>query len=154
MSDLCELYQDAILDHHKKPRNFRALDGVCCHAEGNNPLCGDRITVYLELDGDVVQDIAIQGSGCAIFMAAASMMTESLKGQTRAQAEALGRMFHELVTGATPPAAERDESAPRLGQLAVFAGVRAFPARVKCATLPWHTFDAALAGEAKTVTTE
>lgn len=154
MSDLRELYQEVILDHHKKPRNFRALDGASCRAEGDNPLCGDHVTVYLELEGDVVKDIGIQGSGCALCMAAASMMTERLKGKTRAEAEALGRVFHELVTGEPPPVAEKEESAPGLGELAVFAGVREFPVRVKCATLPWHTFSAALAGEGTIVTTE
>jgi nitrogen fixation NifU-like protein len=154
MPDLRELYHEVILEHHRKPRNFRALDGASCRAEGDNPLCGDRVMVYLLLEDDVVKDIGIQGSGCAICMAAASMMTESLKGKTRADAETTCRVFHELVTGAPRPVAETDEPAPGLGELAVFAAVREFPVRAKCAALPWHTFGAALAGDGETVTTE
>jgi nitrogen fixation NifU-like protein len=149
MSDLRELYQEVILDHQKKPRNFRAQDGAR-HVEGYNPLCGDRVTVYVRLDGDVVRDVSFQGSGCAISTASASMMTESLKGKTRAEAEALFRSFHELVTG-TP---NEPAGAEALGKLAVFSGVREFPVRVKCATLPWHTFHAALGGDDKPVSTE
>jgi nitrogen fixation protein NifU and related proteins len=148
--DLRELYQTVILDHHKKPRNFRRIGDADCSAEGYNPLCGDRISVYLKLEGDVVRDIGFIGSGCAISTAAASLMTESLKGKTRAEAEALFRRFHELLTGDGAEATE----GPALGKLEVFAGVRAFPVRVKCATLPWHTFRAALRGEAETVSTE
>ena len=147
MSDLRELYQETILDHHKKPRNFRKLAGECRHLEGYNPLCGDKITVYLKLDGDVIRDISFQGSGCAISTASASMMTEILKGKTRPQAEEIFRMFHNLVTG-------QESKEEDLGKLAVFSGVREFPVRVKCATLAWHTFQAALEGENKTVSTE
>ncbi len=149
MSDLRELYQEVILDHHKKPRNFRTLAGAR-HVEGFNPLCGDKLTVYVKLDGDVVRDISFQGSGCAISTASASMMTESLKGKTRTEAEALFKSFHELVTGQPLENPER----PKLGKLAVFSGVREFPLRVKCATLAWHTFHAALEGQEITVSTE
>jgi nitrogen fixation NifU-like protein len=148
MSDLRELYQEVILDHHKRPRNYRALEGAA-KVEGYNPLCGDRVTIYVKLENGVVKDVSFQGSGCAISTASASMMTETLKGKTRAQAEALFKSFHELVTGA----ADEDDGT-KLGKLAVFAGVREFPVRVKCATLPWHTFQAALHGEDKTVSTE
>jgi nitrogen fixation NifU-like protein len=149
MSDLRELYQEVILDHHKKPRNFRTLEGAR-HVEGYNPLCGDKVTVYVKLDGDVVRDVSFQGSGCAISTASASMMTESLKGKTRAEAEALFQSFHALLTGKTPA----DDGSANLGKLQVFSGVREFPLRVKCATLAWHTFHAALEGENKTVSTE
>src|SRR5438132_3145030 len=128
MSDLRELYQEVILDHHKKPRNFRKLEGAR-HVEGYNPLCGDRITVYLKLRDGTVEDITFQGSGCAISTASASMMTQSLKGKSLAQAEALFKSFHELITG-RPHAAEE---AADLGKLEVFSGVREFPVRVKCA---------------------
>jgi nitrogen fixation NifU-like protein len=149
MSDLRELYQEVILDHHKKPRNFRKLEGAR-HVEGFNPLCGDKVTVYVQLEGNIVRDVSFQGSGCAISTASASMMTESLKGKTRAEAEALFQSFHDLLTGKIPP----DAVARDLGKLQVFSGVREFPVRVKCATLAWHTFHAALEGEDKTVSTE
>lgn len=150
MSDLRELYQTVILDHHKRPRNFRRLEDADRSADGYNPLCGDKVSVYLKLEGDVLKDISFVGSGCAISTASASMMTESLKGKTRAEAEALFRRFHELLTEEPGAAA----AAPGLGKLEVFGGVRGFPVRVKCATLPWHTFRAALEGAAKTVSTE
>ena len=149
MSDLRELYQEVILDHHKKPRNFRPLEGAR-HVEGYNPLCGDKVTVYVKLDGDVVRDVSFQGTGCAISTASASLMTEALKGKTRAEAEALFHTFHDLITGKVDP----EEEADRLGKLAAFGGVREFPVRVKCATLAWHTFQAALKDEKKTVSTE
>jgi nitrogen fixation NifU-like protein len=149
MSDLRELYQEVILDHHKKPRNFRTLEGAR-HVEGYNPLCGDKVTVYVKLEGDVVREVSFQGSGCAISTASASMMTESLKGKTRAEAEALFQSFHDLLTGKIP----LDADVANLGKLQVFSGVREFPVRVKCATLAWHTFHAALEGEDKTVSTE
>ena len=151
MSDLRELYQEVILDHHRRPRNFKVLEDAR-HVEGYNPLCGDKVTVYVRMDGDVVRDVSFQGSGCAISTASASLMTEGLKGKTRAEALALFRAFHHLLTGV--PEAPGTE-APDLGKLEVFSGVREFPVRVKCATLPWHTFHAALAGEEdKTVSTE
>jgi nitrogen fixation NifU-like protein len=148
-SDLRELYQETILDHYKRPRNFGELPGADRKAEGYNPLCGDRETVYLELEGDVVKDVAFEGAGCAISTASASMMTESVKGKTRAEADALFERFHGLITGA----AEAPGSPP-LGKLEVFSGVREFPIRVKCATLPWHTFKAALQGGASVISTE
>jgi nitrogen fixation NifU-like protein len=147
--DLQELYQELIKDHSKKPRNFRVIDSADHRVEGYNPLCGDRFTVYLQLDGDVVKDVSFQGSGCAISTASASMMTQTLKGKTRAEAEALFQRFHRLLTQDVST-----EEAEELGKLAVFAGVRKFPVRVKCATLGWHTARAALEGEDKTVSTE
>lgn len=149
MSDLRELYQQVILDHNKKPRNYRELEGANRQADGYNPLCGDKVHVYLHVANDVIQDISFQGSGCAISKASASMMTERLKGKTLAEAEAIFTTFHELVTGVAA-----NPEAPELGKLAVFSGVREFPARVKCATLAWHTLQAALAGEDKPVSTE
>ena len=143
MSDLRDLYQEVILDHSKRPRNFHAIAGASRKAEGYNPLCGDRETVYLVLEGDRVRDVAFQGAGCAISTASASMMTESVKGKTRAEAEALFARFHELITGKNGGA----ESGPELGKLEVFSGVREYPVRVKCATLPWHTLKAALESE-------
>jgi nitrogen fixation NifU-like protein len=147
MSDLRELYQEVILDHYKKPRNFRALPDANRKLEGYNPLCGDKITVYLKVEDGVVKDISFQGSGCAISTASASMMTDSLKGKSVDKAEAIFRGFHDLVTG-------KNQGAEDLGKLTVFTGVREFPMRVKCATLAWHTFHAALEGEVKPVSTE
>jgi nitrogen fixation protein NifU and related proteins len=150
MSDLRELYQELIIDHSKRPRNFRVLEGANRKLNGYNPLCGDKITVFLELENDRVKNIGFQGAGCAISTASASVMTESVKGKTRAEAEALFDIFHQLVTG-KPPAAGKS---PELGKLAVFSGVSEFPARVKCATLAWHTLHAALQGKGETVSTE
>lgn len=150
MSDLRELYQELIIDHSKRPRNFRVLEGTNRKSEGYNPLCGDKITVFLELEDDRVKNIGFQGSGCAISTASASVMTESVKGKTLADAEMLFEVFHQLVTG-KPPAAGKT---PELGKLAAFSGVSEFPARVKCATLAWHTLHAALQGEGETVSTE
>src|SRR5215213_5439237 len=140
MSELSELYQQVILDHNKKPRNFRKLVTANYSAEGYNPLCGDQLTVYLNLEDDLVKDVAFEGSGCAISKAAASMMTQALKGKSKAQAENLFNEFHSMVTG------ELDEETQEnsLGNLKIFAGVREFPVRVKCATLAWHTMHAAL----------
>ncbi len=148
-SDLGDLYQEVILDHNRKPRNFGDLPDANRRAEGYNPLCGDRVTISVHLDSDVVKEIRFQGSGCAISKASASMMTESMKGRTRAQVEELFRAFHRLLTedGAAPdPAA--------LGKLVVFSGVREFPVRVKCATLAWHTLRAALENAPGVATTE
>jgi nitrogen fixation NifU-like protein len=140
MSELSELYQQVILDHNKKPRNFRKLENADRSAEGYNPLCGDQLTVYVNLADDSVREIAFQGSGCAISKAAASMMTQAVKGKSREQIEELFKEFHSMVTGELDE--ETDEN--HLGNLKIFAGVREFPVRVKCATLPWHTMHAAL----------
>lgn len=150
MSDLRELYQQVILDHSKKPRNFQKLEGANRTAQGHNPLCGDDVTVYLRLEDDAIRNISFQGSGCAISKASASMMTDIVKGKTKADAEALFRRFHDLVTVGGDEAADPGE----LGKLAVFAGVREFPVRVKCATLAWHTLRAALEGKEGTISTE
>jgi len=150
MSDLRELYQELIIDHSKRPRNFRVLEGADRKAEGFNPLCGDKVTVYLELDNGRINNIGFQGKGCAISTASASVMTETLKGKTLAEAEALFGIFHDLVMG-KPPAGGK---APELGKLAVFSGVSEFPVRVKCATLAWHTLNAALKDTGETVSTE
>jgi nitrogen fixation protein NifU and related proteins len=145
--ELRELYQQVILDHHRKPRNFRKLSQPTGRAEGHNPLCGDHVAVDVGIEGDVIRDIAFQGSGCAISKASASMMTGSLKGKTLAEAEEMFVRFHRMVT-------EGSAEEEPLGKLAVFAGVREFPSRIKCATLPWHTMHAALSGNAEPVTTE
>ena len=150
MSELRELYQQVILDHHRKPRNFRKLPKPTGAAEGFNPLCGDRVSVEVETGDDVIGDIAFQGSGCAISRASASMMTASLKGQTIADAERAFERFHRMLTESEPSR----EVTEALGKLAVFAGVREFPSRIKCATLPWHTARAALSGKAELVSTE
>jgi nitrogen fixation NifU-like protein len=150
MSDLRDLYQDVILEHSKAPRNFRPLAAANHKAEGYNPLCGDRFTIYLTLDGNRIQDISFEGSGCAISKASASMMTQSLKGKTVEEAEKLFERFHSLVTGHDQPGAPQAE----LGKLAVFSGVSEFPVRVKCATLAWHTLQAALAGKQEAISTE
>ena len=143
MSELSELYQQVILDHNKKPRNFRKLDAPSHVAEGINPLCGDQLTVYMQVEDDVIKDIAFEGSGCAISKASASMMTQSLKGKSRTEAETLFSEFHGMVTGEID-----EESTPnKLGHLTIFSGVREFPARVKCASLSWHTMHAAIRGE-------
>jgi nitrogen fixation protein NifU and related proteins len=150
MSELQELYQQVILDHNRKPRSFRSLPSPTHAAEGYNPLCGDRVSVQIELEGEVIRDIAFQGSGCAISKASASMMTDGLRGKTAGEAEELFAQFHGMLTEPRPP----EEAPAALGKLAVFAGVREFPIRIKCATLPWHTLNAALAGRAEPVSTE
>ena len=142
-SDLRDLYQEVILDHSKKPRNFHAMPAPDRKAEGYNPLCG--------LDGEVLKDVSFQGAGCAISTASASMMTESVKGKTRAEADALFARFHELITGKPGGGGN---GGPELGKLEVFSGVREYPVRVKCATLPWHTLKAALDGAGAPVSTE
>jgi nitrogen fixation NifU-like protein len=151
MGELRELYQEVILDHSKRPRNFGELAGANRRAEGYNPLCGDRETVFIRFEDDLLKDVGFRGAGCAISTASASMMTEVLKGKTRAQAEALFERFHDLITGRD---GESEPGATDLGKLTVFSGVREFPIRVKCATLPWHTLRAALAGAQTTVSTE
>jgi nitrogen fixation NifU-like protein len=150
MSDLRELYQEVILDHNKRPRNFRAIDPPSQKAEGYNPLCGDRITVYLRLKGDVIEDLAFEGSGCAISKASASLMTDALKGRTVADAGSLFDEFHYMVTAP----ADAPVEIGRLDKLAVFAGVREYPVRVKCASLAWHTLRAALEARHDVVSTE
>jgi nitrogen fixation protein NifU and related proteins len=139
MSELSELYQQVILDHNKKPRNFLKLESANHTAEGYNPLCGDHLTIYLNLDGDSVKEVAFEGSGCAISKAAASMMTQAVKGKTKQETERLFSEFHRMVTGELD-----EEQTDTLGNLKIFAGVREFPVRVKCATLAWHTLHAAL----------
>lgn len=150
MSYLNELYQEVILDHNKKPRNFHELPDPDRKAEGYNPLCGDKVKVFLKLENDVIRDISFVGSGCAISTASASLMTETLKGKTLAQAEIFFRNFHQLVTGRLDLAQEGS----KLGKLAVFQGVREFPVRVKCATLVWHTLQAALEKRQEPISTE
>ena len=150
MSELRELYQSVILDHNRTPRNFREPEGANRSANGDNPLCGDKIQVFLTLDGDRIADVGFEGEGCAISTASASLMTESIKGKPLSEVEHLFEDFHALVTSG--PRSEVDASA--LGKLAVFGGVREFPIRVKCATLAWHTMRAALAERGETATTE
>ncbi len=140
MSELSELYQQVILDHNKKPRNFHKLETANRRAEGYNPLCGDQLNVYLDIEGDQVKDVAFEGSGCAISKASASMMTQAVKGKSKAEAEQLFNEFHRMVTGEL----DADADPNNLGRLKIFAGVREFPVRVKCATLSWHTMHAAL----------
>lgn len=148
-SELRDLYQEVILDHNRKPRNFRKLASPTRDAEGYNPLCGDRVTVEIALEGDVIRDIGFQGSGCAISRASASLMTAAIKGKPVAEAEAAFARFRAMLT--ENPAGS---AAAQLGKLAVFEGVREFPSRIKCATLPWHTLHAALAGQTEPVSTE
>lgn len=148
MNNLRELYQEVILDHNRRPRNFGPLPAANHQAEGDNPLCGDKVSVLLDLEDGRIQDIAFQGVGCAISMASASLMTEALKGQTVEEARRLFHVFHNLLTTGA------GESSPDLGKLAVFTGVREFPMRVKCATLAWHTLLAALSEKAQPVSTE
>jgi len=145
MAELDDLYQDLVLEHSKHPRNYRMLESANRSAEGFNPLCGDRLTVYLDVAGETIRDIAFQGSGCAISKASASMMTQTLKGKTTNEADRLFESFHQLVTGS---------EAEGLGKLVAFAGVARFPARVKCASLPWHTLRAALQGRQQAESTE
>ena len=150
MSELTDLYQEVILDHNRRPRNFRTIEAPSHHAEGYNPLCGDRLNLYVQVSGDTITDVAFEGSGCAISKASASLMTEAIKGHTVAEAEALFERFHTLVT--TPP--DAPVSLEGLGKLAVFAGVREYPARVKCASLAWHTMKNAVEAVPVTARTE
>jgi nitrogen fixation protein NifU and related proteins len=143
MSELSDLYQEVILEHNKNPRNFREISNADQYADGKNPLCGDALRVYVSLDGDIVTDVAFKGSGCAISKASASMMTQAVKGKTKEEAEKTLDEFHRMVTGDLD--IETDEN--DLGKLKIFAGVLEFPARVKCASLSWHTLSAALKGE-------
>jgi nitrogen fixation NifU-like protein len=146
MSDLANLYQEVILDHNRRPRNFRVLERPSHQAEGYNPLCGDRLNLFLDVRDNVITDVGFQGSGCAISKASASLMTDTVKGRPVAEARAMFERFHRMVT--TPPDAPVED----LGKLAVFAGVREFPVRVKCASLAWHTLKAALEREQKATT--
>lgn len=141
------LYQEVILDHSKRPRNFHHMDGATRRVEGYNPLCGDKLALFIKMDGDKVSDISFVGAGCAISTASASLMTETIKGKSRAEAVALMEKFHDLLTTEKPRKAD-------LGKLEVFSGVREFPARVKCATLAWHTLKSALTDAAEVVSTE
>lgn len=147
MSDLRDLYQEVIFDHNRNPRNSRRIEDASHRAEGNNPLCGDQITIFVKLEDNRIEDVAFQAHGCAISTASASLMTQALKGKRVDEAEAMFADFHRMATG------EADAS-ERLGKLAVLEGVREYPARVKCATLAWHTLQAALEGSGDTVTTE
>lgn len=147
--DLHDLYRDVIVDHNRHPRNFRPMPDADCHADGFNPLCGDRLTLFVRLEGDVIRDVSFQGSGCAISVASASLLTESVKGRTVQDAERLFGTMHAMLT--------RDDSGvdpATLGKLGALSGVREFPARVKCASLCWHTLDAALHRRAEPVRTE
>ena len=152
--DLRELYQDIILDHGRHPRNFRAIDEATHTAQGYNPLCGDRVTVYLTLDGDHIADVAFQGRGCAISTAAASLMTEVLKGKTVDEARALFAQFHARATGGEPGPDLPEPLAEEMDRLEPLTGVKAYPARVKCATLSWHALEAALKSPGAKVKTE
>jgi nitrogen fixation protein NifU and related proteins len=148
VNELQELYREVILDHNRHPRNFGALDDADRVVAGVNPLCGDKMTLYLKLDGDRVTDVRFQGTGCAISVASSSLMTERVKGLTRAEALALYRQVHDMLTG------RGTEPPESLEKLAALAGVREYPSRVKCASLAWHALDSALEGAADTVTTE
>lgn len=150
MANIRELYQEIIREHYAKPRNYRKMEAPSCSLEGYNPLCGDRIVVFVKLEGDVVADIAFQSSGCAISKASASMMTESVKGKSTAEIEELYSIFHRLITRGPVSEEERE----KLGDLELLEGVSEYPTRVKCATLGWHTLRGALEGQRQTVSTE
>jgi nitrogen fixation NifU-like protein len=150
MSDLSDLYQEVILDHNRRPRNYGPLAGANREARGHNPLCGDRLTLSLRVSGDCIEDIRFEGSGCAISKASASLMTEAVKGRTTADAATLFERFHEMITAPV----ERPVSDDALGKLVVLAGVREFPVRIKCASLAWHTLKAALAASGDVAVTE
>lgn len=148
MSELDDLYQEVILDHNKSPRNFRVIEDANCKAEGFNPLCGDHVTVYLRLRDGLIEDVSFQGSGCAISKASASIMTAELKGKKEADASELFEKVHRMLTG------DGTDGGPSLGKLAVLSGVCKFPARVKCASLAWHTMNSAIKGDGQVATTE
>jgi nitrogen fixation NifU-like protein len=150
MSELDELYQEVILDHNRSPRNFHALAGANRKAQGYNPLCGDQVTVYVKLADETIEDISFQGSGCAISKASASLMTSELKGKTEAEAQELFDNVHKMLTGESAGA----DSVGKVGKLAILAGVSKFPARVKCASLAWHTVNSALRGAQEIASTE
>ncbi len=153
MSDLRELYQEMILEHNKQPRNFRVMADATHTAEGYNPLCGDRLKLFMAVDGGTIKDISFQGSGCAISKASASMMTAALKGKTTAEAEGIFEAFHHMLAP-THSGTPREDRQKDLGKLTVFSGVGEFPTRVKCATLAWHTLRSGLKGEPQAVSTE
>ena len=148
--DLRDLYQQIILDHNKSPRNYHKLANANKEVEGFNPLCGDHYTIYLQVEDDVIRDISFEGSGCAISKASASLMSSMLKGKTVSEAEALFKKFHDIVTGQV----DAEEHLIELGKLAAFSGVCDYPARVKCATLAWHTMHEGISGQQGSVTTE
>jgi nitrogen fixation NifU-like protein len=150
LSDLRDLYQEVILDHNRRPRNFRVIQGATRRAEGHNPLCGDRLSLYLQIEDDVIRDASFQGSGCAISKASASMMTDSIKGKTLREAREMFDEFHRMVTGTADPGGR----AARLGKLAVFEGVRQYSTRVKCASLAWHTLRSAVDARDEVASTE
>jgi nitrogen fixation NifU-like protein len=150
MSDLQDLYQSIILDHNRRPKNYGPLDGATSSAEGRNPLCGDEVKVELRLSNDAIEDIRFTASGCAVSRASASIMTQSVKGKSRADVERIFQQFHALVTGKHKP---DDKESRALGEMAAFSGVSKFPIRVKCASMPWHTLQAALHGNAMSVET-
>jgi nitrogen fixation NifU-like protein len=150
LDQIRDLYQEVVFDHNRNPRNFRVMDDANRTIEGFNPLCGDRITLYVKVNDGVIEDVSFQGSGCAISTASASLMTEIVRGQTEQEAEQLFELFHRITTGKNDEAVDLEE----IGKLAVLAGVRAYPARVKCATLAWHSLQAALRNEAESVSTE
>jgi nitrogen fixation NifU-like protein len=152
MSELDELYQEVILDHNRSPRNFRTMAQANRKAQGYNPLCGDQVTVYLQLEGGVIKDISFQGSGCAISKASASMMTAELKGKSETEARALFENIHNMLMGHSNGAEQ--EGRKKVGKLAILSGVSKFPARVKCASLAWHTVNSALNAEEEVVSTE
>lgn len=147
--ELRDLYQEVIFDHNRNPRNFRVMENADREVEGFNPLCGDRLTLYLQIDNGIIKDASFQGSGCAISTASVSLMTEIVKDKTEQEAEALFQQFHEMTTGK-----DEDINLEAIGKLAVLAGVREYPARVKCATLAWHTLEAALQNDKQSVSTE
>ncbi len=149
MAELRDLYQQIILDHNRAPRNFKRPELSNREASGNNPICGDKLTVYVNVDDDTIVDVGFEGSGCAISKASSSLMTAAVKGKTIEEAQELFRHFHGMVTGS-----DKDPDTKRLGKLAAFGGVRQFPARVKCASLPWHTLNAALKNADASVSTE
>jgi nitrogen fixation NifU-like protein len=152
VSYLQDLYQEMVMDHNSRPRNFRKLDDADRSLEGYNPLCGDRFTLYLKVDDGVISDIGFQGSGCAISRASTSMMTESVKGKSRAEAEEIFEAFHQMIT--RDPGLDFDDPDDKLGDLEILSGVSEFPVRVKCAVLSWHTLQAALEGREEPVSTE
>jgi nitrogen fixation NifU-like protein len=154
MTDLTALYQDVILDHNRSPRNFREIPDATRHVFGRNPLCGDEVTVYVRMNGEVVDDVSFGGRGCAISKASASLMTSAVKGKTRAEVHELFDRFHALVTASPVSAAQPRPDTTALGRLVVLGGVARFPARVKCATLPWHALQSAIEGGENEVSTD